>query len=315
MRGWARWLLLVEILVCFLPCTLLLAVGIVMVPAQLFFLFREPLDWQGSAWLLFSVAGGSVGLFTLIIVVSRLLGSRERFEKPVLVLGCILAGIAPLFLTLVIAVVAGGEIEWGTLTLTAVLPLLASAHILLLSRSLFIASFREAQRPLVGPGTWITGAAVVAVIVVVLVMRQGVGYAALEERQAYWMQNKPAAYSYTSQITGWVKPVSLAYPKQVRVVGSTVASASYTFVRGPGDLTQYPPPTEGAWTIDDLFDALLKAKKSGAQVHVRFDGTTGAVLHARVESDKDGYWGFEVREFRVLDAAAAREPAPTFISR
>jgi len=315
MRGWARGLLLVEIFVCFTPCMLMLLVGTMMVPTQLFFLFREPLDWLGAAWLLFSVAGGIVGLLTLIFVVSRLLGHRENFARPVVLLGGILAGIAPLLLTLVIAVVATGEVEWGTLTVTTVLPLLASAHILFLSRHLLLASFREAQRPLFGPGTWITGAVLVAVIVVVLVMRQGVGYAALEEHHSYWMQNKPAAYSYTSQVAGWVKPVGLAYPKQVRVVGSTVMSASYTFVRSPGDLTQYPPPMEGAWTIDDLFEALLEAKKGGAEVHVRFDDASGAVLHARVESDEDGDWGFEVREFRALDAAAAREPTPMFIAR
>jgi hypothetical protein len=315
MRGWARWLLLVEIFVCFAPCTLMLLVGAMMVPMQLFFLFREPLDWLGVTWVLFSVAGGSVGLLTLIFVVSRLLGSRENFERPVAMLGGILAGLAPLLLNLLIAVIATGEVEWGTLTVTTVLPLLASAHILFLSRNLFLASFREAQRPLFGAGTCITGAVVVAAIVVVLVMRQGVGYAALEEHHSYWMQNKPAAYSYTSQVAGWTKPVGLAYPKQVRVVGSTVTSASYTFVRGPGDLTQYPPPMEGAWSIDDLFEALLEAKKRGAQVHVRFDDATGAVLHARVEDDKAGDWGFEVREFRVVDAAAAREPAPMFIAR
>jgi hypothetical protein len=85
---------------------------------------------------------------------------------------------------------------------------------------------------------------------------------------------------------------------------------------GPGDTTQYPAPTEGAWTIDELFQRLLDAKRHGAQVHVRFDGYTGAVLHARVDGEaEDADWAFEVREFRALDVAVAREPVPMFISR
>lgn len=316
MRGWVRSLLLVEIFVCFLPCTLLLLVGATMLPMQVIWLFEEPLNWEGVAMMLFSVAGGIIGLVALVFVISRLLGSGERFERPVPVLGGILAGIASLLLPFLPVIGAEGEPDWLPLTFTTLLPLVASAHILFLSRNLFIAGFRASQQPLIGRGMWITGAAVVSVVAVVLVLRQGAGYAALEERLAYWMQNKPVAYSYTSQVAGWIKPVGVGYPKQVRVIGSTVTGASYTFGRGPGDTTQYPAPTEGAWTIDELFQRLLDAKKHGARVHVRFDGSTGAVLHARVDSvAEDADWDFEVREFRALDEAAAREPAPMFISR
>jgi hypothetical protein len=316
MRGWARSLLLVEVFVCFLPCTLLLLMGATMLPMQLIWLFEEPLNWESVAMMLFSVVGGIIGLVALIFVISRLMGSGERFERPIPILGGILAGIAALLLPFLPGTDAEGEPDWLPLTFLTVLPLLASAHILFLSRNLFIAGFRASQRPLISRGTWITGAAVVIVAAVVLVLRQGIGYGALEERLAYWMQNRPVAYSYTSQVAGWLKPVAIGYPKQVRVVGSAVTGASYTFVRGPGDTTQYPAPTEGAWTIDELFQRLLDAKKHGAQVHVRFDGSTGAVLHARVDgAAEDADWAFEVREFRALDVAVAREPVPTFISR
>jgi hypothetical protein len=316
MRGWVRSLLLVEIFVCFLPCTLLLLIGATMLPMQVIWLFEEPLNWEGVAMMLFSVAGGIVGLVALVFVISRLLWSGERFERPVPVLGGILAGIASLLLPFLPAIGSEGEPDWAPLTFTTLLPLVATAHILFLSRNLFIAGFRAAPQPLIGRGMWITGAVVVSVVAVVIVLRQGVGSAALEERMAYWLQNKPAAYSYTSQVAGWIKPVGVGYPKQVRVIGSTVTGASYTFGRGPGDTTQYPAPTEGAWTIDELFQRLLDAKKHGARVHVRFDGSTGAVLHARVDNAaEDAVWDFEVREFRALDEAAAREPAPMFISR
>lgn len=193
---------------------------------------------------------------------------------------------------------------------------MSSVHILFLSRNLFIASFRAARQPLIGRGMWITGAVIVSVVAGVLVLRQGASYAALEEHLAYWLQNKPAAYSYRSQPAGWIKPNSASYPKQIRVIGSAVTGASYTFVRGPGDITQYPAPTEGAWTIDELFQRLLDAKKHGARVHVRIDDSTGAVLRARVDSvARDSNWSFEVHDFRALDEAAAREPAPTFVSR
>jgi hypothetical protein len=214
------------------------------------------------------------------------------------------------------AIGAEGEPDWAPLTFTTLLPLVATAHILFLSRNLFIAGFRAAPQPLIGRGMWLVGAVVVSAIAVVFVLRQGIGHAALEERLAYWVQNKPLAYSYTSQPAGWFKPTAIGYPRQVRIVGSAVTGASYAFVRGPLETIEYPAPTENAWTIDELFRRLLDAKKQGARVSVRFDDATGAVLHARVDYEAaDAGWSFEVREFRALDEAAAREPAPMFIRR
>jgi hypothetical protein len=69
MRGWIRSLLLVEIFVCFLPCTLLLLMGATMLPMQVIWLFEEPLNWEGVAMMLFSVAGGIVGLVALVFVI------------------------------------------------------------------------------------------------------------------------------------------------------------------------------------------------------------------------------------------------------
>lgn len=316
MRGWARSLLLVEILVCFLPCALLLLMGAVMLPMQVVFLFEEPLNWEGAAEVVLSVACGVIGLCALFFVVSRLLSGSERIEKPVPVLGGVLIGAAPLLRSLLLVLPAGGDADWWTLTFTVVLPLLATAHVLFLSRKMFIAGFRHASGPLISRGVWIGSAVIAGIIGLLLMLGQGASYSALEGRRAYWMQHKPAAYVYTSQVGGWIKPIGLGYPKQVRVVGSAIVGASYTFTRGPGDTTQYPPPTEGVWTIDDLFDALLDAKKNGAQVQARFDDRTGAVLHVRVDNTaEDADWDFEVKELREIGEATARAPAPMFISR
>jgi hypothetical protein len=319
MRSWPRWLLIVEILVCFLPCSVLLLVGAMMLPMNVLHLFREPLDWEGAAYVLIAVPCGIVGLCTLLFVVSRLLGGSEKIERPVPVLGGVIAGSVPLLLPVLLAVFAAGDPDWAdrmTLAVTAVLPLLATAHILFLSRRMFIAGFRHGQRPLIGWGTRISAALVVSVIALLFVLWRGIGYGALEERRAYWMQHKPAAYTYYSQTGGWLKPAGLGYPKEIRVVGSIVTGASYTFGRGPGDTQQYPPPAEGVWTIDDLFAALLDAKEHGARVQARFDSTTGAVLHARVDHEtEDADWSFEVQEFRAIDPEAAQEPVPTFVSR
>lgn len=316
MRGWARWLLSLEIAVCFLPCAAMLLMGTVMLPMQVVWLFDESsLDWEGAALVLIAVPCGVIGLCTLLFVVSLLFAGRERIEKPVPVLGGVLAGTAPLLLQVLLVFTLEGEADWWTLSFTVWLPLIATAHILYLSRHLFIEGFKHGQRPLISRGTWTTGALAICLAAFLLWLRAGIGYGALEERRAYWMQHRPAAYSYESSVSGWLKPRGLTYPKRVRVGGSEVTGASYVFGRSPGDTTQYPPPASDAWTMDAIFDALLDAKKHGARVSVRFDGATGAVLRARVDYEApDASWGIEARNFRPLDAAAAQEPMPMFTS-
>jgi hypothetical protein len=316
MYSWRRWLFGAELLVCFLPCSLLLLVGAAMLPPQVVWSFREPLDWEGAAWMLFSVPCGIVGLCTLFIVIARLSGGSDRFEQPVAVLAGVLGGAAPLLLQLGIALIADGHGDWTTLTFTVVLPLLATAHILFLARGLFVKGFAESKRPFIGPGTWIGITLIGFFIAFVLVMQHGIAYATLEERRAYWQQHRPVAYTYYSSVSGWPKPFGLGYPKQIRVDGSELTGASYAFARGPGDVMEYPPPIDGAWTIDDLFDALLNAKRNGARVQVRFDSSTGAVLKARVDNEAENSdWDFEVQELRALEPAATREEMPAFVSR
>ena len=315
MQGLARQLLVLELLICFLPCTLMLLVGAVMLPMQVAFLFQDSLHWEGGVLILLAVPSGIIGLCALFFVVSSLFAGRERFENPVPVLGGVLIGAAPLLLQLVLALFQAGDVEWGLWFALVLAPLVATVHVLTLTRHMFIAGFRSGKRPLIGPGTWTAVTFLACLAVFLLVLRQGTSHSELADRRAYWMQHRPAAYSYDISGGGWLKPMDRLSPRRIRVVGSELVGASYTFSRGPGDTTEYPPPSESAWTIDDIFDALLDEKKQGSRVTARFDESTGAVLTARIESDDpDGSWSVEVRSLQPLDAAKAREPMPMFIS-
>lgn len=141
--------------------------------------------------------------------------------------------------------------------MAVVLPLLATVHIVFLSRYLFVAGFRSGQRPLFGMGVWLTVALLGALGAFLIDLRGGLGSEALQERRAYWMKHKPAAY-------------------------------------------------EGALTIDQIFDVMLDAKKQGARVQARFDRSTGAVLHVRVDhvAEDAEDWSFQVREFRAVNGGS-----------
>jgi hypothetical protein len=303
MRGSAREWLIAEIVVCFGPCALMLFMGLFFLPFDVAVIFREPLDWEGSVSSILLVVCGVVGLGTLVFVISQLFDGREKFERPVLVLGGVLAGAAPLLWQVALALdgVPGPVI----FAATVVLPLFATMHILFLSRHLFVAGFRSGQRPLFGMGLWLTLALLGALGAFLIDLREGLGSEALQERQAYWMKHKPAAYTYRSQVSGWLNPTAARYPKQIWVAGSEVTAANYSL--SPGEVSRFrlPPPNEGALTIDQIFHAMLDAKKQGARVQARFDRSTGAVLHVRVDHvAEDADWGFEVREFRALDGGS-----------
>lgn len=302
MRSSTRRWLIIELLVCFLPCTLMLLLGATILPLQVASMPWASLNWEGPVLVFFSVVCGTIGLVTLLFVVSLLFNGREKIERPVPVLGGVLAGAAPLLLQAVLGLSEGAELL--TFTATVWLPLLATAHILFLSRNLFIAGFRHGKRPLVSVGTWLTVTLVGSLAALLIVLRQGIDSTALEERRAYWMRHKPATYTYHSNVTGWFKPIGAAYPKQVWVAGSEVTAAKHTFEPFLLSSTTKPaPPEDGALTIDQIFDAMLDEKKRGARVHARFDPSTGAVLHVRVDHvAENADWDFEVREFRALDA-------------
>jgi hypothetical protein len=312
MRGLARQLLAFEILICFLPNSLLLLVGMVLLPMQVRFRLQNSLYWEGSVLTIAMVACGIAGLCSLVSVVSALFAGRERIESPVPVLGGVVLGAAPLLCQFVLVLAEG--VSWdGLWFVLIVMPLVATAHILYLSRGMFIAGFSSGSRPLVGPGSWTALGVIVCIAAIVLVLSQGSSYGELSERRAYWVLHRPAAYSYDWSCSGWLEP-DRSLPRRVHVVGSELTAASYTFKRGPGDTRQYPAPIEAAWTIDDIFNALIDEKKRGARISAEFDDATGAVLRARVESDRsDADWSVEIQRFEPLDPNEARKPMPMFL--
>lgn len=97
MSGWERRLLILEILISYLPCTLMLVMG-AMLPMQVMFLVSDSLHWEGPALVLISVPCGIVGLCSLPFVVSLLFAGSERIERPIPVLGAVFAGAVPLLL-------------------------------------------------------------------------------------------------------------------------------------------------------------------------------------------------------------------------
>lgn len=178
---------------------------------------------------------------------------------------------------------------------------------------MFVEGFRSGKRPLVGPGSWAVVAVILCLAVFALALRQGSSYAELAERRAHWMQHRPSAYSYDWSMAGWLKP-DRSMSRRVHVVGSVLTGASYIGKRGPGDTRQYPPPIETAWTIDDIFQALIDEKERGSRISAHYDEATGAVLSARVENDEpDADWSFEILRLQPIDPSEARKPMPMFL--
>jgi hypothetical protein len=288
----SRSLLIAEIFVCFAPVTALLSVGAVMVPFQFYAIALEPLLWEGPAGLVACVTAGLIGLCTLLFVLSRLLSKPRPFERPVRILIGVLIGAAPLFYFAL-----SGD---GPMLIVVILPLLSTAHVLYLSRHMFMPALGDLDRP------WGRGHAVV-VGVASLVAALGFTYVAgvdssddeLVKRREAWVIHKPAAYSYHIHIAGWVTP-NLLLPRKVTVRGSHVVSAAYDLGPHPpaGPL---PPPEEKAWSMEMIFDELLKASQSGAQIRARFNERWGYVEEAFVDYDAEmSGWSFEVKDFETL---------------
>lgn len=147
MRNPARSLLILEILICFLPCSLVLLVGVIMFPKELLLLLflQRPLDFEGPLRLVLSVLCGLIGLWALYRVVSALLNGKQSIEHPARTMGCVVLGSLPLTLEFAATLSYEGEYghRWPEFIAMICLPLLATAHILYLSRRLFIAGFRN----------------------------------------------------------------------------------------------------------------------------------------------------------------------------
>jgi hypothetical protein len=133
-------LLVLEVLVCFTPMTLLWLTGAVLSPFLLLPYLAEsrvePFFWQGPAMFLGFVGCGLFGLITLFYVLAKLFGKHRPVARPALVLAGAALGVLPI---LPFALLPDGwEKIW------VLMPIASTAHILYLSRRmLFPRSARE----------------------------------------------------------------------------------------------------------------------------------------------------------------------------
>lgn len=116
-----------------------------MLPADLVSIARGRSELAGGLIFFAALLGGAIGLWTLLRVVSALFYGKEIIERPGRILAGFVLGAAPLIYQVILALSMDGEIPWGIFTATVVLPLLASAHILYLSRPMLCASFQRSE--------------------------------------------------------------------------------------------------------------------------------------------------------------------------
>lgn len=130
-----KFLLAVEVIVCFAPVTIIWAIGFLISPNLIAAIAHDPINWQFSAFFLGAVACGLVGLGTLLFILNKLYRKTSRIEQPALVCTGIALGALPI---VVFALSAGMSVE--PLGIIYLLPLIATAHILYLSRKMLFPS-------------------------------------------------------------------------------------------------------------------------------------------------------------------------------
>lgn len=114
-----------------------------MFPKELLLLFQRPLGFEGPLRLVLSVPCGLIGLWALYRVSSALLDGKQSIEHPARTLSCVILGSLPLTIEFATTLSYEGEYgtRWPEFIAMICLPLLATVHILYLSRRLFIAGF------------------------------------------------------------------------------------------------------------------------------------------------------------------------------
>jgi hypothetical protein len=128
MRSVLRTLLLVEVVVCFGPMTVMLMMGALLVPIQVVALFIEPLLWEGPAEVIGMVVCGSIGLITMLFLLDTVFEETATVKRPWLVFAGASMGVISLVEPLTSPTVA-----WRVL---GAMPIIAGMHVLFLSRRL-----------------------------------------------------------------------------------------------------------------------------------------------------------------------------------
>ena len=127
----------------------------------------------------------------------------------------------------------------------------------------------------------------------------------IERQRGIWLANAPSTYGYTIQISGWRSPRDLLHPKRV-TVGEVATSATYVWDSAEHEAGE-TALTGTYWSMDDVFDELVEAKRRNANVRARFDEQRGFVERAYVEYDMESSgWDVEIREFEDLTPEGGR---------
>jgi hypothetical protein len=132
MRTPHKLLLLLEVLVCFTPMTLIWLSGAMLSPLMIAPYFEPSVEvpgfWEGPALPIGFVGCGLCGLVTLFYLLQRLLGKQRPVARPGLVLTGACLGVLPILpLTLI-------PETWDKVWV--LMPIASTAHILYLSRRL-----------------------------------------------------------------------------------------------------------------------------------------------------------------------------------
>jgi hypothetical protein len=141
MRAPAKVLLLIEASVCFAPALLMLLLGIMMVPVQIWFLFTragKEAGANGAFEVIVLVAAGIAGVVALGNLLLSILNPRSHFlGRGWTLVGAIAGGAALLPFVY-------GPVDSGWWRLVGWMPLLCSAHLMYLGRGFL---FTRAKNP------------------------------------------------------------------------------------------------------------------------------------------------------------------------
>jgi hypothetical protein len=288
LRRSTKALLILEVIICFGLLAPFLLIGAVMVPFQIYALLEDPLSWEGPAELIGQVACGICGLGALtFILIKLLLDAKGPIKYLALIWVGVLLGVLP-----ILDMAIRGSGGWK---IFAAIPLIATIHLIALSRRLLFPSVREG----------LTKFGVAALLVLPLPWLLSLPLFDLSEqnlleRQKVWVERKPSRYQFAVRISGWTDR-ELLNPKRITVNNGEVESAVYLWPTGThqqGD----PASLGAAWTMDATFDALLAARRRGWSVRAEFDDRWGFVEKAYLDLDKpDSAWDLLISEFKTLE--------------
>jgi hypothetical protein len=162
---------------------------------------------------------------------------------------------------------------------------------------LFLSALRATNSRSIWRGAWILVPILIVAVAPLAESQHKLSGGDLAAKRDAWIAAKPPAYSFHLHIGGW-RSAFLLLPRRIDVRDEAVVSATYTFNRLAFDTATYPPPAESAWTMDTVFDELLKAQVRGDQVRAEFDERWGYITRAVIDSERpDSDWELWVRDF------------------